>query len=152
MVKWRDHTTLHRYANSDNLVEDSMDLVRFFLVSYQCLVGVSGSISCKDFFIVCCFENHNKRALVVGYDLNNYFQMSVAMTSFCLALEEGLYPRNIYLLQLPLVKCPGQIILHCGLIRTFLSDLHKDVPQWTIAWIRRRYGWKVLLKSYYYHY
>lgn len=50
MVKERDLTTLHWNVTSYNLEEDSMDLVRFFLVSYHWLVGVSTNvIPCKDF-------------------------------------------------------------------------------------------------------
>lgn len=50
VVKEKDPTTLHRNTTSDSLKEDSMDLVRFFLVSYHWLVGVSTNvIPCKDF-------------------------------------------------------------------------------------------------------
>lgn len=56
VVKEKDPTTLHRNTTSDSLKEDSMDLVRFFLVSYPWFVGASVVVipydRCNDTFLL----------------------------------------------------------------------------------------------------
>lgn len=151
LVEWRVLPTPQRNATLDNLGEDFMDLLRFFLVSYHCLVGVSKNIPCKSFLLLVALKrNHNNRILIVGYDLRCYFQLILAMPAFYWALEEGPFLRNISLLQLPLVKCYGQIMV--GIIIIFLSDLtsQRGVPQWNNVVIIRT-GRMVGIKYYYYY-
>lgn len=105
-----------------------MDLLkRFFLVSFNLLVGVTIVVLSKDYGLFAALTIIDSE--IICNNLHYKFQLILAMTVFCRVTKKGPFRRNISMLQLPIVKYYGQITL--GIFGILLSDLtpHRVVPQ-----------------------